>query len=370
MGYEIDFLAVGEESQSGDAIAIRFGDLKADPPEQFVMVVDGGFQDTGEELVDLIKTHYKTTEVDLVVSTHPDGDHAGGLKTILEELIVKKFWMHRPWLHSENLRGMFHDGRITDNSLSTHMIRSLNAARDLEKIAEDNDIPIDEPFSGNGADSEYPELTILGPSVEFYESLLPDFRSSPDAKAGVGVLAKASRAVAAVAEAVTKIAENWWLETLTDPKDDATSAENNSSTVIHLQIDDRSFLFTADAGVPALDPAIDYAESAGVDTKKCFLVQIPHHGSKRNVGPTILDRMLGEKHQEPAADRLACASAAKKGEPKHPAKKVTNAYQRRGSKGNVHATQGCGHRYSRDAPTRPGWGSSVTPLPFYDEVEE
>jgi hypothetical protein len=27
MGYEIDFLGVGEESKSGDAIAIRFGNL-------------------------------------------------------------------------------------------------------------------------------------------------------------------------------------------------------------------------------------------------------------------------------------------------------------------------------------------------------
>jgi len=78
MGYEVDFLPVGED-KSGDAITLRFGNLHADPPQQFVMVIDGGYAETGETVVEYVRTHYKTNRIDLVVSTHPDQDHVGGV---------------------------------------------------------------------------------------------------------------------------------------------------------------------------------------------------------------------------------------------------------------------------------------------------
>ena len=39
--------------------------------EQFVMVIDGGTQESGGALVEHIKDCYGTNEVDLVVSSHP-----------------------------------------------------------------------------------------------------------------------------------------------------------------------------------------------------------------------------------------------------------------------------------------------------------
>lgn len=41
IGYEIDFLAVGDGERSGDAIAVRYGS----PGAYRVMVVDGGTKD-------------------------------------------------------------------------------------------------------------------------------------------------------------------------------------------------------------------------------------------------------------------------------------------------------------------------------------
>ncbi len=54
MGFEIDFLAVGKEGQSGDAIAFRIGNLLGERKEQFVAVIDGGFKESGEQLVNHI----------------------------------------------------------------------------------------------------------------------------------------------------------------------------------------------------------------------------------------------------------------------------------------------------------------------------
>src|SRR5687768_13513744 len=98
MAYEVDFLPVGDGERSGDAIAVRFGNLN-DPNQQYVVVIDGGFTDTGMELVTHIKKFYNTTHVDLVISTHPDSDHAAGLSVVLSELTVSQLWMHKPWEH-------------------------------------------------------------------------------------------------------------------------------------------------------------------------------------------------------------------------------------------------------------------------------
>lgn len=58
MGYEIDFLPVGDNSKSGDAIALRYGNLYGSRAEQRVVVVDGGFTDDGEALVNHIRTSW------------------------------------------------------------------------------------------------------------------------------------------------------------------------------------------------------------------------------------------------------------------------------------------------------------------------
>src|SRR5438105_4350699 len=103
MGYEVDFLPVGDGERSGDAIALRFGNLSGSRLEQTVMVIDGGYVESGEALVEHIKEYYKTDDVDIVVSTHPDADHAAGLAVVLEQLRVRVLWMHRPWNHTEDI---------------------------------------------------------------------------------------------------------------------------------------------------------------------------------------------------------------------------------------------------------------------------
>ncbi|MHC4343053.1 MAG: MBL fold metallo-hydrolase, partial [Planctomycetota bacterium] len=95
MGIEIDFLAVGENSKSGDAIALRFGDLhNGDPSSHVVGVIDGGYQQPGKELVAHIRRYYQRNDVDFVLSTHPDSDHTNGLMVLLDEMPVGTLLMH------------------------------------------------------------------------------------------------------------------------------------------------------------------------------------------------------------------------------------------------------------------------------------
>ncbi|MBA3069342.1 MAG: MBL fold metallo-hydrolase [Hyphomonas sp.] len=91
---EIDFWSV-EADKSGDAISLRYREIGVD----HIIVVDGGFQKTGESLVENIREVYDDPDyIDHVVATHPDGDHAGGLREVLQNFSVGMLWMHRPWL--------------------------------------------------------------------------------------------------------------------------------------------------------------------------------------------------------------------------------------------------------------------------------
>ncbi len=289
MGYEIDFLAVGDGERSGDAIALRIWGTGVSN-QQAVIVIDGGTKESGQKLVDHIKKYYNTNRVDLVVASHSDSDHTSGLTEVLKQLSVQGLWMHLPWKHAAQIEDLFKDPRVSADSVRAALRKSLENARELEALARANKIPVAEPFSdtvnGNGL------LYVLSPSTKYYESLLPYFRGTPEPKEEPG---RFQKAVTAAAEAIKRLAENWGFETLSDPEENGTSAENNSSVILLLKFDDQQFLFTADAGVPALTRAADYAEANAIDLKSVNFIQLPHHGSKHNVGPSILNRILGPK---------------------------------------------------------------------------
>ncbi len=356
MGHEIDFLAVGQESKSGDAIALRYGNLFGNRDEQTVIIIDGGFTDDGDRLVNHVKHYFQTERVDIVISTHPDRDHVCGLKVVLERMEVGQLWMHQPWRHSDQLATAKRAGFRTIQ-LSQPLRESLEGAEELEAVANRLGIPIVEPFQDVASlDGVF---RVLGPTVDFYEARLAEIKAEADlrAKAIAEVLRK-------MAEAAAKLVpESLWIETLTDAGE--TSPQNNTSAICLLTVEDRPCLFTGDAGMPALEIAADRLQADGFKAGQLSFVQIPHHGSRRNVGPTILDRLLGPKGQESAG--TAFVSAAPKAAPKHPAKKVTNAFWRRGYK--PLATQGRAKWHYRQAPDRPDY-VAVEPLPLYAWVEE
>src|SRR5215472_297574 len=295
MGYEIDFLAVGQESKSGDAIAIRYGNLFGSRDEQTVIIIDGGFTDDGERLVDHVKDYFATDRVDIVVSTHPDIDHVVGLEVVLQRLDVGQLWMHQPWRHSQQL-ALAKAAGFRTMRLTEALKKSLDGASELEGIATSFGVPIVEPFLGVASPDGL--FVVLGPTVEFYQHLLGQIQTEAQlgARGLTGILSK-------LAEAAAKLVpETLHVETLTDAGE--TSPQNNSSAICLLNFDGKHCLFTGDAGMPALDIAATALEGAGFQSGSLCFVQVPHHGSRRNVGPTILDRLLGPKGQ---ADRVGMA---------------------------------------------------------------
>jgi len=359
MGYEIDFLPVGKD-KSGDAILVRYGNLHGARAEQKVIVIDAGYPETGKAVVEHLATHYGTKEIDLMISTHPDQDHVGGMETVMNECSVGQLWMHQPWNHTNDIAEMFVHGKVTDQSVKNSLRKSLDEAHALEAIATKRGIPITEPFAGTSFDNQ--AVYVLGPTKDFYEGLLPAFRCTPEVKQESNLF---KGLIAGATEFIKTLAEGWDIETLGTPSED-TSAENNSSAILLFQFGDKSALLTADAGLPALTPALQILKNAAYDMSKIAFVQVPHHGSARNVSADFLDALLGPRLAIEATTRMAFVSVAKPDDLKHPSKKVTNAFRRRGAP--VHRTAGEWKYYFKDSPAR-GWGPSL-PLPLFAEVEE
>ena len=356
MGYEIDILAVGEKSSGGDAIALRYGNLSGGRSEQFVAVIDGGTLDSGKRLVELVRQRYCTETVDLVVSTHPDTDHISGLREVINELEVRELWMHTPWNSDSELRAAIR-GSSSRFRLSEKVQVSFVQAEELEDLALEKGVPVFEPFQGlsdaTGA------LTVLGPTNIFYSELIRDVEINSLYHAGKRLLAELKERVKGF------VAETFHVETLSDSGE--TSARNNSSAILLFRHDDGMILFTADAGVPALNLALDCCELLEIDLAMIKTMQVPHHGSRRNVGPTLLNRLVGPRLDSDASIKIAFLSAPKEGDPKRPSRRVMNAFYRRGAR--VVSTQGKDLYLCRDAPSRSDY-VAAQPMSFYYEVED
>ena len=350
MAYEVDYIPVGTGEKGGDAIAIRYGDFSS-PTTQNVVVIDGGTKESGKALVEHIKTHYKTTYVDLVVASHLHNDHISGLTEVFENLTVAKLVAHCPWDYTEAIKRMTNTS-ASQSKLETWLEKSLTMLSSLADLADEKNVEISQPFAG---EKILDGLYVLGPSREYYQGLLANFGVTPEAKEEH----KIEEVIGVIKEAVSWVAEALHIETLSDDYQD-TSSENNSSLVLLLVVDDKKFLFTGDAGKDALTRALDFAQVNKVSLNKIDFFDVPHHGSKRNLGPTILNRLMPQQ---------AFISCPPQGDPKHPSRKVVNALIRR----NCHpgsTKNGFPICYpSVDAPQRTGWGP-LSPETFFDQVEE
>lgn len=376
MQYQIDFLAVGDK-QCGDAIAIRFGDLESgDKDRQTVIQIDGGYASNVADVVNHHETNFATDRIDLLVSTHPDGDHIGGMPGLIKGMNkVGKLWMHIPSDHSgDMLANKQFDYKV--QTLTRKIQASMQQSDDLQATAEQWGVEIEEPFTGTRFESPWGTLTVLGPSKVYYESLLAEIVDKSAKKAAEQTAAltiaqlqsklkpTSDSLLNALTKALGKI-ESYHLETLTNGG--TTSASNNTSVILLLElIDGKTFLFTGDAGMPALEFAHGEFVALGHAAGSLDLVQVPHHASRKNSGPTILTKFLGDV--QPSSDEprrgVAIASVGAACDVHgHPHRIVTNAFKRRGYP--VWQTKGNGVKFGFE---RFGW-NAVDPLPMFESVE-
>lgn len=355
--FDMEFLPVGENSKSGDAIVTAY----MTPAGQKLMVVDGGDLAAGDRAVAFIEKHYGSNAViEHMVCTHSDGDHASGLRRIIERFTVKNLWVHQPWKYASTLNPKF-KGNWADLNLANHLRNDcFPIVAELCDLAETRGVALREPFAG----AAIGPFCVLAPSYDRLLDLVPQMDQTPSQKS---IVDEALRLVRRAAQSVMSIFESWDIETLTDPDENSTSVPNETSVVLFAEMAGRRILLTADAGIGALTEAFEVASHLGIPVHSPDHVQIPHHGSRHNVGPKLLNALLGPKLDSEGVRRGSATASASKESEKHPYRVVLNAFKRRGY--SCHVTRGNGLRWQVGYGSRPDYGPAPQE-PFHDIVEE
>jgi beta-lactamase superfamily II metal-dependent hydrolase len=354
--YEIDFLRAGDSN--GDAIVVKWGDTKYS--NYYLNVIDGGFTDTGDQIIEHIESyHTKNAAISNVVLTHADNDHACGLIKVLEHegFTIDTLWMNRPWDYVDEVLDKFH-GLYTREGLIKKMREMHPYLVEMEKIAERRGIKIRAPLQG----AQIGAFTVLAPSRARYVELIPDLDRTPPAYASDSASSLGGILTNALRNVIEKIRERLDLETL-DNNPPATSASNETSVVQMGTFDDKRILLTGDVGPKGLDEAAAYAENISLSIQP-WLVQIPHHGSRRNVTPAVLNRWLGPYPSSRRGDAIASVG---KDEDIYPRKKVANAFNRRGY--DVYSTRTGWINFHDGYDRRANMGYAST-IPFSPDVED
>ena len=363
MAYEIDFVGSDKVTKDYGAIAFRYWSPSAN--RWVVCVFDGGTSEAGVVLSKHIETYYLQRlpkEIDMVFCSHPDLDHASGLKNILQKYSVRYLIMNRPWLYLDELYEKVKDGRITKESLERTLREKYKFIDELESLAvQQRDCKI---IPGLTESVLFPTMSIVSPTREFYIQSLVDSEKTPAMDSATGTISAQSFVSNALRALVKWIKTIWGKDDIREGE--TTSAENESSIVLEVQPDgDEPFLLLGDVGCKGLSAAMDFADTNSIPLNRCTFLQIPHHGGRHNVSPSVLDRLVGCKVTNGTKPiKVAFVSVGKGSD--HPRKCVTNAFINRGC--NVYVSSATTlHHYSGKVPDR-GW-TTAKAEPFSSEVE-
>jgi beta-lactamase superfamily II metal-dependent hydrolase len=336
--YEIEFLAVGEGKRSGDAILLRF--TRADTGGIATVIIDAGFQSTGDKVVQHVDRYYANRQIDLAILTHPDADHIGGMGSVVRELNVSSLALHRPAAHGGS------------------RLDAADAVDDLCQVAAANGTAVYDAFTGLNAFGG--ALVVAGPAPTLYEQLVQEQLQTTKAAAAHAAGGEIQEALARLG---ARVLAAFPVETDFDDAGGA-NARNNSSAIVDLLVGEDRFIFTGDAGVRAIVPALDYLDAHGRTDRLPSFIQIPHHGSRHNLDRATIERLAGPPRSDSGSAFVSISSKAAE-DPRYPSPRITNAFGRRGY--FVGQTAGLDIRFnSDDAPYRANY-TPLEPVPAKDE---
>lgn len=309
-GIEIFFQDLGD----ADSIFVRHWDQG----QCTNILIDGGYRKDCEQVVSFLCERARESgdiRIHHLVCSHCHDDHAGGLVKLVKDY---------PWIPV--LNGWVHDTRNGLEALTSerewqlhafsasHLLAKVRASEQtrfaLLEALEARRIPTFSPFAGD----QIGPLAVLGPSEAFFAE---QFRKLDDRATVRELNARLERrereAVFGFNTVEARAAD--------DTKElggEPTSPENEVSTILAALWGGEVSLFTADAGCEGLTAAI--ANPFALLTKDLRWMQVPHHGSRRNLNQGLID------HFSPTTAFISCSGTVK-----HPSRKLVNALKNGGS---------------------------------------
>lgn len=289
--YEIDMLNV----KNADAFLIHFWDDETD--HDYVVLIDGGNYQDGTKIAQFIRTHYgRDKRIDVAICSHCDKDHFGGITYLLEQqkdkgqdnMHIDQIWINDPAQHVENKEKEIKWSGLMNSQTKMVKARSvydIDGHNNLFDIIDSLKIKIFEPFSDASGPDEIGVCAnglfqIIGPTKEYYESLVLDFRNDLQRK-------KNGYDSDELQEQNVVIQENRiFSQTLEEAEDDPSSHNKSSVILLFQPSDEKKFLFMGDACRNSFDNIPSHKKDV---IQNVDFLKIPHHGSKHNLDNEMIN---------------------------------------------------------------------------------
>ena len=270
MGLLIDMIKVGQ----GDSFLLTIDG----PNGEVYVLIDAGLPDAGAEVLDYV-SKYASSGLDMVIATHVDNDHVGGMATVLTQAPLKNgsfFVLNVPpaiaqhWTPTRNslerYKGIVSFKRI---------IEAVDIVKTLSALANRRGMTISTGLQGQYWTCGNVRLDVLNPTKDrlaaaWEESRLDKYIQGNWEPGLVSIMES-------VAEAPS------------------TSPENDSSIVIEISVDGiAKALMTSDAGAAVLKEV-----TAG---KSYSFLKVPHHGSDTGLDEELVQQINPQNAAIPVGD--------------------------------------------------------------------
>lgn len=272
-------------ARQGDCLWIEYGEGE----HTHRVIIDGGTPGTYPRLLALLETlPVQRRQIDLLVVTHIDSDHIGGVLSLLSKapgsLVVEDIWFNG-WRHLPG-SGFEEFGPVQGEKLTSQLDKDelpWNEAfeRKAVVIPETGDLP--EMVLPGGL-----KCTLLSPNTKELEKLRPVWEIECK-KAGLvpGQPPVPSHPVPPGFEIMGPVNIDQLAQSAYSGDD---SSANGSSIAFLAEYDDRRILFAGDAHAEVLQTGIQRLVPAG-GRLRLDAFKIPHHGSKFNLSRELLSRL-------------------------------------------------------------------------------
>ena len=293
-GIGVEMINVGK----GDAILVELRDLSN---KGLTLIIDGGCDEKDVEILPFLEQHH-VNNTKVVISTHSDNDHIGGLSEIISAVKPVSVLINDP--RDYQVESVFINRARRE--LSADDFNTLESA--LDRITE---VRTSARTAGSQVSSAFaspkPIITwgpwnvyVVGPTPQFYNEIwlnaggLNDLYRSDDENI-IETLVKTGKSI------------------LDDGID--TNGMNNTSIMILIEGPSEKILLTGDAGMRAIREAHNIR-----DLSNLSILDVPHHGSRRNLDSALIELM-----------RPIMAYISSPGTNKHPRNAIVKKLQQVGS---------------------------------------
>lgn len=288
--------------KDGDAIIVMLEKGK----KNLIMLIDGGKRAYWKKVTSELKALLKYTgkkAPDVVLCTHYDSDHIGGLIPIVKHYgkNIGQVWMFkslplanakakRIGVHNDPILGSFDDVTMKNDFYKTlsaeklvyynTLITSIKQQKELETLVKSLKLKLLEPFEGKCKLSGWPEIKIIAPALSYFKKLFPKGNTEAIISNEIIALEAASSKFHLKKNAKDPFAE-------LDKANKDISSINMASVIMLITLKGRKYLFTGDAGVASFENIRNYKSVL----KNIYWLKVPHHASERNINGALIKIM-------------------------------------------------------------------------------